>query len=118
MKNLKQTIIALVLDHLTNIGPLTSKEALGAYGTYHLQDAIYKLRMQGYRIKTVIKQDSKRNLQGEYHLLNDKPSENKYIPKKYVYSGTRASVLIELEKARRQVQKLTEQLLNVEATLT
>lgn len=46
----KQTI----LDHLTNVGSITSKEAIDKYGITRLSDRIFQLRNSGVDIVTTM----------------------------------------------------------------
>ena len=44
----------VVLDHLTNIGTLTKREAFIEYGISHLGDRVFNLRNEGYPITTTM----------------------------------------------------------------
>lgn len=44
----------LVLEHLKNIGSITSNEAIEKYGITRLSDRIFNLRNEGINIKTTL----------------------------------------------------------------
>lgn len=44
----------VVLEHLTNIGSITSKEAIEKYGITRLSDRIFQLRNSGVNIVTTM----------------------------------------------------------------
>ena len=62
---LAQTILA----HLRARGSISKMEALMAYGTSHLADAIYRLRKAGYEITSLYKKDGGGHAYTRYYLL-------------------------------------------------
>lgn len=52
MERAKTTKKQKVLEHLTNLGTITSIEAIEKYGATRLADIIFKLRKEGYNIET------------------------------------------------------------------
>lgn len=46
--------VTMVLSHLISKGSITSLEAINEYGATRLSDIIFRLRKQGYDIKTVM----------------------------------------------------------------
>ena len=45
--------VTMVLSHLISKGSITSLEAINEYGATRLADIIFRLRKQGYDIKTI-----------------------------------------------------------------
>lgn len=64
----------LILRHLEQYGSITSWDAIMEYGVTRLADVIYRLKKDGYRIKseTVIKKKGERTVSfARYSMRND-----------------------------------------------
>ena len=48
----KKTVTGDILNHLKRYGSINQLKALERYGTWRLADVIFRLREQGYKIRT------------------------------------------------------------------
>lgn len=64
----------VILDHLTNVGSITSKDAIDKYGITRLSDRIFQLRNSGVGIvTTMVSVDTRYGKEkiAKYTLLNE-----------------------------------------------
>lgn len=67
----KKTQKEMVLEHLQNRGSITPLEALNIYGCFRLADVIYKLKKDGWHIRTEMVETLGGKTFAKYRLVVD-----------------------------------------------